>query len=320
MTFMTSCEGPAGANGQDANATCTQCHNNQSLVLAKILQAENSVHQTGATFERNTADCALCHTSQGFIEVLNTGATTTAADVKDPLPVGCITCHDIHDKYDTTDFALRTTDPVVLQSNGATVDLGNSNICANCHQPRPADPMPAVGGGDVTLTSNRWGPHHGTQSAIVAGTAAYQVAGTEAYPTSNPHTVAGCTTCHMSDPYGAFAGGHSLNLTYDNHGKEADYVVGCTKCHPTATDFDINDTQTEVAALIDSLKTKLVSANILVASSGLVNASSSKPLVISANKAGALFNYYMVTEDRSTGVHNPGYVKALLKNSIEALN
>ncbi|MEZ4907232.1 MAG: hypothetical protein R2771_06255 [Saprospiraceae bacterium] len=34
---------------------------------------------------------------------------------------------------------------------------------------------------------------------------------------------------------------------------------------------------------------------------------------------GAYFNWIMLEEDRSVGVHNPNYTRALLKNSIEAL-
>ena len=82
MSFLSSCEGPAGPagqdgqngqNGMDANATCIQCHNDKVTVLAKMKQTANSGHQTGATFERSAADCAPCHTHQGYLEVLATG-------------------------------------------------------------------------------------------------------------------------------------------------------------------------------------------------------------------------------------------------------
>ncbi len=35
--------------------------------------------------------------------------------------------------------------------------------------------------------------------------------------------------------------------------------------------------------------------------------------------ARAYYNFAMIEEERSHGVHNPDYVKALLKNTIEAL-
>ncbi|MDZ7614220.1 MAG: hypothetical protein U5K51_11365 [Flavobacteriaceae bacterium] len=38
-----------------------------------------------------------------------------------------------------------------------------------------------------------------------------------------------------------------------------------------------------------------------------------------ASVAQAVWNYQTLNEDQSNGAHNPGYTKALLKNSIEAL-
>ncbi len=177
LSFLTSCEGPAGPAGQDANETCIQCHNDKTTVLAKMIQASNSAHQTGTTFERSTSDCAPCHTHQGYLEVLSTGAETTAADVSNPVPVNCRTCHMIHENYDTTDFDLRGQSPVTMMISGAEVDLGKSNVCISCHQPRIPNPMPELNGGNVSITSNRWGPHHGPQSAMVWGTGGYESAG-----------------------------------------------------------------------------------------------------------------------------------------------
>jgi hypothetical protein len=37
-------------------------------------------------------------------------------------------------------------------------------------------------------------------------------------------------------------------------------------------------------------------------------------------QAQAVFNYFGIKYDRSLGVHNPKYVKALLVNTLEALN
>ena len=39
--------------------------------------------------------------------------------------------------------------------------------------------------------------------------------------------------------------------------------------------------------------------------------------VYAADSAGALWNYFMAWEDRSKGVHDPGYIKGLLESSIE---
>ena len=92
---VSSCtkEGPQGPKGEDGNATCGVCHDFSETVETKILQWNNSVHATGGNYERNTTECAVCHTSQGFKERILTGAHETAADISDPANINCYTCH-----------------------------------------------------------------------------------------------------------------------------------------------------------------------------------------------------------------------------------
>jgi len=316
LSFLTGCEGPAG---EDASETCSQCHNNTDVLSAKIAQASNSAHMSGETFARADADCAPCHTSQGFAEVMMTGEMETSAAISNPAPIGCKTCHKIHQNYDTTDYALITTDPVTLWANQETIDIGDGNLCASCHQPRIADPMPVVGGSNVSITSPYWGPHHGTQSAVIAGTTGYEISGTASYPSGNPHKSAGCNTCHMAEPYGNMAGGHTFSMTYESHGSETELVAGCNVCHSSLEEFDYNDVMTDVESLLTDLETELVNAGIYDAATGRPDVSFGSSLDLTADEAGALYNYLMIHEDRSMGIHNPGYTKALLQNSIEAL-
>ncbi len=319
LSLLTSCEGPAGVAGTDANETCVQCHNSSSTLVSKIQQASNSLHYIGSTSERSDAGCAVCHTSQGFIERIASGAQETAAKIDDPAHINCRTCHMIHEAYDTTDFALRTEAAVVLWQGGATVDLGGpSNLCVNCHQSRPISPMPVMGGADVSITSSRWGPHHGPQSGTLTATIGYKISGTEAYPTAaHPHQGGGCVACHMSTSFGTVAGGHSLNMVYDYHGAETENIAGCLDCHTSAKTFDINNVQTDVEDMMATLKAFFIAQGYINAATDLWNASSSKPLVLTADQAGTLLNYQIVLEDKSMGVHNPAYIKALLKNSME---
>jgi nitrate/TMAO reductase-like tetraheme cytochrome c subunit len=322
MSFLSSCEGPAGLAGTDANESCAQCHNNDGVLEGKILQASNSQHQMGTSFERNGTDCAGCHTSQGFMEVLATGSSTTASAISNPVPVGCTTCHHIHESYDSTDYALRVTEPVTLDMNGVTLDLGNANVCVTCHQPRTPNPVvDMTSTAMVTITNSRWGPHHGTQAAMIGGTAAYEVEGSVSYPSSkSAHYNAGCNTCHMAEAYGSQAGGHTFGMTYEYHGSDAIWTNGCLDCHSGIGDKvpspDYKGTMTEVEGLLATLKTSLEDADILD-EEGLVNTSSTSPISLTVDQAAALYNYYYVMEDRSMGIHNPTYTKALLQNSIE---
>jgi hypothetical protein len=333
---MMSCEGPAGPAGEagadgidgidgiDANETCKVCHNEDSDLLAKQVQAGNSGHMTGGAFERAEYDCAACHTHEGFIDRMDSGEMEASADIEDPTPPNCRTCHNIHQAYDETDWAISYKDPVKLWINDVTVDYGNGNVCANCHQPRLIDPMPVSGGADVSIDNKRWGPHHGPQSAVLWGTSAYEISGDASYPNpgSSSHASAGCTECHMakSADYGNVRGGHTFNVVYLDHGEETPNTDACVSCHSSiGDDFDINGVETMVTDLHDSLGTILFNKG-WIDEDGYVKASSSSALTLAADDAGALLNYRYILEDKSNGIHNPAYVQALLKNSIQHLS
>ncbi|MCK4853437.1 MAG: hypothetical protein KAT31_04230 [Bacteroidales bacterium] len=335
---IIGCEGPAGATGAagadgkdgidgvDANATCTQCHSQDTDILAKSLEADGSGHMLGGHFRYgDRTDCSICHTHEGFLDIMASGAMEASKEYEDATPPNCRTCHNVHKDYDkATDFDIRFIDPVTLWDNDVVVDLGpDNNICVSCHQPRAMEPAaPAVGGADVVFTDDSWGPHHGPQSAIVWGTAAYETVGDESYPaggsTSHANS-AGCTGCHMVEPgRGDQAGGHTLSMTYESRGTAREFTASCENCHGGDADFDYMNIQTDVTALWDSLDVILHAKNILV--DGDINASTAAPLTLTADEAGAVMNLLYVDEDGSTGVHNPRYVKALLKNSIQAMS
>lgn len=315
--FFASCEGPEGPPGEDGTAVCSECHDNSQLIVTKEVQYHASTHFTGGNFERNGSSCAPCHTSQGFLEVVETGEMATNMDVTDPAPPNCYTCHNIHDTYTSDDWNLTKTDAVNFWIAEGTYDAGSSNLCAQCHQSRVPNPLPEVGGSDVTISSPYWGVHHGPQSNIIAGIGGYEISGSTAYENS-AHTSAideGCVTCHMAEAYGDQAGGHQMGMTYSYHGHDVVNLAGCTSCHSdeSALETKIETTQTEIETLLASLADKLVTAGALSATNGTV------PGTYSANVAGALMNYRLVEEDRSGGVHNYKYAKALLENSIASI-
>ncbi len=174
------------------------------------------------------ADCSICHNHQGFTEYLATGVEGTE-DILDPAPINCRTCHMIHVNYDETDWTLVSESAVVLTHGDATVDLGgSSNLCVNCHMSRAISPLPMMGGDSVSITSSRWGPHHGPQGNNVWGVGGYEIAGSMSYSAagSHPHAGVGCVDCHMAPmPYGGrTAGGHTFNMTYEYHGGTEDNI------------------------------------------------------------------------------------------------
>ena len=110
---------------------------------------------------------------------------------------------------DGNDYAVRNIDPVYLVLDPTTsIDfkndadpLGLSNACTTCHQPRPSYAIP-VGTGDYTITSQRFGPHHGPQATVLEGIMGANYAGAVGYPgvgSAAHRTGASCTSCHMGE-------------------------------------------------------------------------------------------------------------------------
>jgi hypothetical protein len=96
----------------------------------------------------------------------------------------------------------------------------------------------------------------------------------------------------------------------------------CTTCHDTMTAIPdgIGGFDTDFGTLHDLLLAKgYISESGYVQGAAGGNASSSNPLVVPVKEAQAIWNYKTIEEDKSNGLHNPAYTRALLKNSIEAL-
>jgi hypothetical protein len=278
--------------------TCADCHVANNLITGKHTEWEESVHGTGTAYARGTsADCAACHSGNGFQEAVAAGLAPDQVTEGDPDPTrqDCRACHMIHETYTMEDFALRTTKAVQLYAvAGASFNGGEGNLCVNCHQPRRDAPV-AVGG-VISGISSHWGPHHGPQSAMILGLAGAGVTGSPSghYAVSNT-----CVHCHMGDGD-------------DHHFEPA--LATCQSCHPSATNFDVNGVQTEIAALSDSLGAELLAANLINE-----NSPDGHPIVTSApeNQGIALWNWiYVAHEDKSMGVHNHDYAKALLEEGL----
>lgn len=298
-------EGPAGSQGDPGAAgevtisdlTCTECHNDTPLILSKRLQWDQSIHATGGNYVRGTSSsCAGCHSSEGFSARVAAGLNPDEVEegVASPSPQNCRTCHQIHTTYTGADFALETTDPVVLFQSGETFDMGLGNLCANCHQPRRG--FPEAVDGEVEVTSTHWGPHHGMESAFLLGVGGALVEGS---PSAHYSLVTeGCPACHMGDER--------------NHTMEPD-VDRCQACHADLEDFDRNGVQTEIKEMFEEAKELLVAKGLLD--------EEGHPVVGTYPEAesAALWNFLVIEEDSSDGVHNSAFARALLEQVLEVL-
>lgn len=309
--------GSDGRDGVDGQVTCLVCHAGSNMD-AKQAEFSMSVHRAGlvaVAYAGGRASCAKCHSHEGFVQQAVFGEVL--GDITNPTAWKCNTCHGLHKSFEGKDYALRLSDPIHPEfDKTTTMDLkGNSNLCANCHQSRVAEPG-VVKAGEETfkITSSHYGPHHGAQANVVAGVGFAEIAGTVSYPAagSNYHlehngVANSCTGCHMGT-YDAKhkGGGHTWKPNLN----------ACIECHGTEMEnYDYAGTQTTIHGLLEQLRDKLVEAGVVE----YVEADAAYEPVVGTypmEHARAFFNWVGLEEDRSLGAHNPKYVKALLLNSI----
>jgi hypothetical protein len=321
---------------------CADCHNPDTettfFVWGRKYEWILSKHAIGGDYERNTKDCASCHTTEGYVQS-QTGRTVT--DNVHASPPGCFACHSPHSR---ADFSLRTVDPVTILSAiegvpNYTFDYGKGNLCVACHKtrsmtaPKP-DPTKTATTDVITITSSRWYPHYGVQGQMLAGEGGFEFQG-ETYSNSS-HTDAqaikdeGCGICHMALEARNPAGGHSMWLETE----EGELTVGCNLaggCHNGGLDsLNYDGKQAIIHGLLEELATLLLEREwIFVPEGGGYSVNAGKgtgvprqgPLKIApAYLSGAMYNFFFVEHDLSHGGHNYDYAKKLLEDSIAKLS
>ncbi len=306
--LSVSCKGPEGPQGSPGTELCSTCHAENTEILSREIQYQNSIHYLGGNYERDYFPCAGCHTHEGFIVLVENGDTTQS--IVNPTPPNCRTCHNVHTTYTWEDFQLKTTTAVNLRASG-TFDMGNGNLCANCHQARASDVI-QPGDSVVNVTSPYWGPHHSPVANLISGQGGFEEFPGN-YP-STPHYTAiteGCPKCHMAEPYGSQAGGHTMNMFYEYHGDSELLTAGCEGCHSDPVS-EFENAESILEANLDSLRTILINAGIMDSTGHAVPGNWPREL------AGGLWNYLFVEEGH--GVHNFDYANSLLENTIQGLS
>lgn len=334
-----------------ARIQCESCHGPGSMhvgaanVMAVTLDAQNCAicHDEGhhlypaqwrvsnhATLEKSggstKASCVQCHNGQGFVDYIKNGKITATQDLPEIVPITCATCHDPHSAANP--HQLRTMD-VTLTDGETVTGGGNGTICMNCHKAR-TDAVVYTNNYLKNL-STHYGPHHGPQADILEGKNAItfgQNIENSAHFSDVDNT---CVGCHMypttTDSLGnvILVGSHSFRMSADG----VDNVAACKTCHGEIgtkfsdkkcyingnADLDGNGVadglQIEIQGLMDQLKALLpqdANGNVVITDSS-----------VTLTQAQAAYNYFMIQDDGSLGIHNPRFVFGLLKSSIEAL-
>lgn len=301
-------------------SNCFECHTDEETFLVSASQQWGySRHGSGLVIDRNYSSCSGCHTGDGFVAVAMGGE---AGNYSNPGSIHCFTCHAPHS---TGNLGLRVTAPQELQ-NGVSRDIAAGNTCVVCHQSR-RDVNSYVPEGDVSLNSH-WGPHHGPQGDMLFGSNGFEYDGYDYDDMTAHRTVQhpddngadGCLNCHYKSTTNFVVGGHSFNMRgamiSEDGAEEVLNTAACWACHEEPDDwedeFDWDGIQTEIHMLLAQLEGLLFDAGVIDASGHPISGQS-----VPQGTAGALWNYLMVEEDRSFGVHNPDYMVDLLESAIE---
>lgn len=326
---------------------CMECHGSvpKAPLLGARLGYDESMHKKGGNSRyANGGGCQRCHTNEGFIDFAATGKVDDKAFINYPSQPGCFTCHAPHE---TGTMALRPVKPVIL-ANGASFKGGKGNLCATCHMAR-VDAAKVVPAMTAKAVNANWGAHHGPQADMLKGTNGYEFPGKQYASSAHGSVVPdGCVTCHMTQPsarygFSPMVGGHSFNVVGEVHENELANTSGCIACHKdlkqvpgkavfnllAKADYDqdgkVEVVQDEVSGLLAKFVNKdgtgyFQKLNVPLYKPDGTWKQPAADAAITPAEFGALYNYKMVLEDKSLGVHNTSYAVQLLYDSAQALD
>lgn len=285
--------------------------------------ASASTGASAATYAGNVkvaaVNCTTCHSVTPATDPHRTGAATYAPG-SFPLrvPVGVNDVAFLSKSPDTT--------AVTGQSAGAR---GFSNTCMWCHKSRKDVTNYVTASNNI---SQYWGPHEGPQADVYTGKGGYHF-GSNVYGTATHETKLTCTDCHMADS--------AANGNFPDHSFYPQLSVCTATCHVGEKSFNINSAQTAFAGKTTTnpvFESYLGELERLLNTEGLITRSLTTGLTaaelgdgnfqldtgrsasgVTADKAGALYNYFLLARGSAKVVHNPKYARQLMWDSVFAL-
>jgi len=275
----------------------------------------------------NGGTCLQCHEGKTTMERFGGSSVFVEASTTKSYPIGCTTCHDPHGSGNTHELR----EPITVRDT--------TNLCIQCHKRN-----------SVPDTANTRGPHS-PQGTTFLGLSGYRPVGftwdssnmtTHSNPAANPVL---CATCHVAT-LDVKNGAGALAWHYTGH---SFYAIPCVDTAGIDSTNSCNVSVRSFAACTASgchssegvARTYFASlgqemsyyAGILwtdVNGNGKIDAGDTGLLTevpstefkrdsIITVAEGALFNVQLITADRSHGVHNPPYLRALLIATIQAV-
>lgn len=370
-----NCHGPAGAHAVSgeptnldetlSNKPCDQCHFSSD-------RHGIGYQWTGSAHANSTAEgsqiqymdrfpCAKCHTAQGYIYSTIGGQTVpdnggSLLSYSNPMPVGCVTCHDPHKNNNpgmietgTTNHGAYTFPQLRVNSIG--------DACLGCHQTRVSSRgLHSAHQGSMLVGANAtpftlanvkaYRANANEMSTNVGLWSGWEFPDYEYSNSSHSEIEDRCVTCHMAQsPTNIIAmnsnytipdtmmtrlGGHTFRVAYTAPGDSIPVLnpTGCTPCHGTVSIDFVELTQTKTKNLLATLALNLpkrdsvgtvILFNDTVTYQAYKNNTRYPNRPLTTAELAAAYNYQFVSSDGSYGVHNFKYTEELLNSSIDQL-
>jgi hypothetical protein len=311
---------------------CMSCHD-EPWRHNIVQMYENSTHSEAVFEGRNVADslrnniandCNMCHDGRNHIDYTKKTVggpnvfTPPALNRADQVVIGCPTCHEPH----SGELRNHPSDTLATGYNYAFTGAGKT--CISCHRSRRNNKVYVTIKGSFSST---WGPHESQQGDVLLGQNAATFNNVPYVSGSHRNISGACVGCHMAPTTDTGTvtrdkvGGHTWNLHYA--ATNYDHVKGCLGCHPGVTSFDdfvapedydgdntVEPWQKEVEGCIRNLRIALPPVGVDSVAWGLIAKDS-----MNINLRKAYWNYLLIMNDGSLGMHNPFFAIQVLLTS-----
>ncbi|MBL8606640.1 MAG: hypothetical protein JNL38_04935 [Myxococcales bacterium] len=321
------------------NATCGNCHATDGLPTRLAGQYTVASGVDAGPQNAKTGQLNYPKSGGGTSEIGYGGKAALAI-------IGCTTCHDAFTNdphvtganYTKGSFKLRVptgpNDEATLEKSPSAGTftgtpagkMGASNSCVYCHKSRK-DVSNYITASN-NLTSPHWGPHEAPHADVFTGKGGYHYA-SKTYINST-HQTGTCGTCHMPKV--------TANGGYPDHSfrPQISSCVG-TGCHATGTiNAELNTSRGVFIAALKDLQRVLNAKGLLTrqTASGpapqltvaeladnqfALDKVRNPGAAVTADEAGALYNYLMIARAGALGAHNPFYTRQLIFDSYAAV-
>jgi predicted CXXCH cytochrome family protein len=340
-----SCHGPGGDHNTEGHygdvtkisksldaGVCNQCHDSPTHHnIGTNFNASAHATLLVSSAEASNKGCWPCHNGSAFVDDAwrhNWSKKPTQADTLagDPTfkSISCASCHDPHSAANPNQIRYMNVDSLY---NGYKITAGGKGqLCMNCHRARSSVKVSVTSVAPKYGYNGRFGGHHSVQADFLFGQNGYNYG--KILDTASIHlkvTLNACVTCHMQGRNGQPNHGFSM----DSAGVK-DFVGICNECHSEVTssfdqkmasqDYDGNGKIESFATEYNGLLAKLIAKLPHDATGAVISAATDSTKILNRpDLVQGIWNYNLLVEDRSNGVHNPAYAIALLKASIAAI-